>query len=83
MTRKLAGLGIAMAALCLTPALAQDKKPDMTPEQQAEMEAYMKAGSPGEPHKALAEGVGTYDTKVKMWQSRAPPRRRPAPPPAR
>ena len=28
MTRKLAGLGMAAAALCVMPALAQDKKPD-------------------------------------------------------
>ena len=36
---------------------------DLTPEQQAEMEAYAKAGTPGPEHKALAAMVGDYDLK--------------------
>jgi hypothetical protein len=43
------------------------KPPEMTAEQKAEMEAYMKAGSPGAPHKALASTTGTYEAKVKSW----------------
>jgi hypothetical protein len=51
------------------PVLAQEagKAPEMTPEQKAEMEAYEKAGTPGDPHKRLASTVGTYDAKVKSW----------------
>ena len=50
-------------------ALAQEGKPPaMTPEQQAEMEAYMKAGTPGAPHQMLASTAGTYDLKIKSWQ---------------
>ena len=64
---------MAMAALCVMPALAQDKKPDMTPEEQAMMEVYMKAGSPGEAHKALAQAVGSYDCKVKSWHAPGAP----------
>jgi hypothetical protein len=60
----------AVAMLC-TPLAAQDHQhgdqPKMTPEQQAMMEAYMKAGTPGEPHKALAAMAGSYDAKVKSW----------------
>jgi len=39
----------------------------MTPEQMAEMEAYMKAGTPGAPHQAMASTVGSYDLKIKSW----------------
>ncbi len=59
----------AVAALFAAPALAQDKgkMPEMTPEQKAEMEAYMKAGTPGEPHKKMAAMAGTYDMVMKSW----------------
>jgi hypothetical protein len=33
------------------------------------MEAYMKAGTPGAPHKAMAATAGTYDVKSKSWQA--------------
>jgi hypothetical protein len=45
----------------------------MTPEQQAEMEAYMKAGTPGAPHKALASTRGSYDLKIKSWHEPGAP----------
>lgn len=68
----------ATAALLLaTAALAQDKgkqPPQMTPEQQAEMEAYMKAATPGAPHKAMAASAGSYTIAVKSWaEPGAPP----------
>jgi len=67
MTRKLAGTVLATALLLLaTSALAQEQ-PQMTPEQQAEMEAYMKAGMPGAQHKALASRAGNYDIKITSW----------------
>ncbi len=46
---------------------APGKPPEMTAEQKAEMEAYMKAGTPGAPHKAMAATAGTYEAKVKSW----------------
>ncbi len=68
---KLAGKLFAAAAIALlsTPAPAQtgSQQPEMTPEQKAEMEAYMKAGTPGAPHQALAATAGSYDLKVKSW----------------
>lgn len=70
MIRKLAGrLLTAAAVLVAAPALAQEgqEPPQMTPEQKAEMEAYMKAGSPGAPHQALAATAGSYDLKIKGW----------------
>jgi len=62
-------LTAAAALLFATSALAQEasKTPEMTPEQKAEMEAYMKAGTPGAPHQMLASMAGTYDIKVKSW----------------
>ena len=70
MIRKLASwLLTAAAVLLAAPALAQEGQapPQMTPEQKAEMEAYMKAGSPGAPHQALAATAGSYDLKIKSW----------------
>jgi uncharacterized protein DUF1579 len=57
--------GIAVTA---TLALAQTgQPPQMTPEQKAEMEAYMKAGTPGPAHELLAAMAGTYDLTVRSW----------------
>jgi hypothetical protein len=66
--RTLASLTL-FALLLSGPLLAQDasKTPEMTPEQKAEMEAYMKAGTPGSEHKRLAATAGTYDVKMKNW----------------
>ena len=49
------------------------KAPEMTPEQKAEMEAYMKAGTPGAPHQMLASTAGTYDLKIKSWHEPGAP----------
>ena len=39
------------------------------------MEAMVKAGTPGDPHKKLEHFVGTWDAKVKMWDKPgAPPK---------
>ena len=69
--RKLAGLMCAAVAIALFVRLASaqtgNQPPQMTPEQKAEMEAYMKAGTPGAPHQALASAAGNYDLRVKSW----------------
>lgn len=67
LSRKL--LAAAGIALLATLALAQtgNQQPQMTPEQQAIMEAYMKAGTPGTPHQIMASSAGNYDVKVKSW----------------
>ena len=65
---------IAVVALAtLAGAQQGQKKPEMTPEQKAEMEAYMKAGTPGAPHKALASAAGNYDLKIKSWHEPSGP----------
>jgi Protein of unknown function (DUF1579) len=76
MIRKLASrLLTAAAVLLAAPALAQEgqQQPQMTPEQKAEMEAYMKAGTPGAPHQALAATAGSYDLKIKSWHEAGGP----------
>ena len=41
--------------------------PEMTPEQQKQMEAYTKAATPGKEHAQLMKAVGTWDGKLKHW----------------
>lgn len=63
-----------LAAVLAAPALAQEgEMPQMTPEQQAEMEAYMKAGQLGPEHKMMAKDVGTWDVAVKSWMDPGAP----------
>ena len=66
MTRKVSGM-LLTALLFGSSAFAQQQQPEMTPDQQAEMEAYAKAGAPGAAHQALASTVGNYDLKVRSW----------------
>jgi len=70
MIQKLVRTSLVAIVVVLLATLAgaqQQKAPEMTPEQKAEMDAYMKAGTPGAPHQALASTVGTYDLKIKHW----------------
>jgi uncharacterized protein DUF1579 len=75
--RKPAGMLIAVAATTLLASLAlaqtESKPPEMTPEQKAEMEAYMKAGTPGPQHQQLAATAGSYDLKVRSWHEAGQP----------
>ena len=76
MNRKLAQTLLAATAVVAlaSPAVAQQgQQPSMTPEQKAEMEAYMKAGTPGSPHQALASSVGSYDLKIRSWHAPGAP----------
>jgi hypothetical protein len=66
-------LTVIAAALLATCAWAQEGEPQLTPEQQAEMEAYMKAGTPGAPHQAMASTAGSYDLKIKSWHEPGEP----------
>jgi hypothetical protein len=64
----------AFAVVLAAPAFAQEgEMPQMTPEQQAEMEAYMKAGALGPQHELMAKHVGTYDVAIKSWMDPAAP----------
>jgi hypothetical protein len=70
MSRSLSRTLVATCVVGLaTLAQAQQgqKPPEMTPAQKAEMEAYMKAGTPGAPHQRLASSAGSYDLKITSW----------------
>jgi hypothetical protein len=72
----LALIVLAVATSLAVPALAQEKKPaapPMSKEQQAQMDAMMKAMTPGEPHKRLAELAGEWTFTNKMWMDPAAP----------
>jgi len=58
---------LALILLIATAASAQDKKPQMSAEEQAAMEAMQKAMTPGENHKLLNGMVGTWNATISMW----------------
>ena len=65
---------LVLAAVLAAPVLAQEgEMPQMTPEQQAEMEAYMKAGQLGPEHEMMAKDVGTWDVAVTSWMAPGAP----------
>jgi hypothetical protein len=51
----------------------QGEKPKMTAEQQAAMEAWMKAATPGEGHKALEPTIGSWNVTSTSWETPASP----------
>ena len=58
---------VAMIIL-VAGAFAQDQpKRQMSPEEKAQMDAWMKASTPGDPHKKLQDMVGMWDAKITMW----------------
>lgn len=66
-----AGLALVGIAGCSNQQTHHAKTP-ANPE--ADMQAYMAAGMPGDMHKWLAQSVGTWQAKNKMWMSPdAPP----------
>ena len=61
---------VAMAA----PALAQAPgEQPMSPEQKAQMEAWMKAMTPGKAHQDLAGKTGTWEGTSTMWDAPTTP----------
>ena len=63
-----------LVAFIATLAVADDSKAKSDALQKAEMEAMMKAATPGDAHKKLTPMVGTFTSDVKMFmQPGAPP----------
>ena len=64
-------LAVAVAAICCATGLAAQEEmpemPEMTPEMQAEMAAWMELAQPGDCHKHLDPFVGKWKGKVEMW----------------
>jgi hypothetical protein len=73
LARSLLAATAVVALASLATAQQGQKQPEMTPAHKAEMEAYMKAGTPGAPHQALASSAGTYDLKIKSWHGPGAP----------
>lgn len=68
-----AAVALALLVVC-TGVFAQDQKqPEMSPEQKAMMEAWMKYMTPSEGHKVLNAMVGTFDAKVTNWMAPGAP----------
>jgi hypothetical protein len=68
-TRGLTCLVLALAVAMAAPAAAQQGEKPMTPEQKAQMDAWMKAMTPGKQHQDLAAKVGTWEGSVSMWEA--------------
>jgi hypothetical protein len=62
-------LATALTLALALPAFAEDAPPQMTPEQQAMMQAYIAAGTPGKQHAKLASSVGNYSIAVRSWDT--------------
>lgn len=63
---------LAVLALA-TPGTAQPPEGELPPEMAAEMEAWMKAGAPGEAHEFLAQGAGKWNLTIKQWMGPGEP----------
>ncbi len=68
---------ITVAAVCAVmlavPVSAKEKKADKAMDQQAMMELWKKAATPGEPHKLFATLVGSWTTQTKEWMEPGKP----------
>lgn len=62
----LMALWVALAAPLQPQAPAEQQ---MTPQQKAQMDAWIKAMTPGKPHQELAGRAGTWEGKVSMWDA--------------
>ena len=77
MIRSLKTTLLAIALTAALPVLAKPatnaQAPKMTAEQQAMMEAFQKAGTPGAAHAQLKKMEGTYDLSIKSWEAPGAP----------
>jgi hypothetical protein len=66
---------LSLAALSTLPVIAQDKpkEPAAPAMGGPEMEAMMKAMTPGEPHKHLARLAGDWNVSTTMWMDPSQP----------
>ncbi|MEO8277875.1 MAG: DUF1579 family protein [Thermoanaerobaculia bacterium] len=67
-------LGLALLAAITVPVSAQaPAEQKMTAEQKAQMDAFVKAMTPGKQHQQLAANVGTWDGSVSVWEAPGKP----------
>jgi hypothetical protein len=70
--RKILTLGCALA-LCTSALFADEPKKAADDMQKAQMEAWMKASTPGDAHKKLDHMVGNWNVTVKSWMAPGAP----------
>lgn len=58
---------LGACALLLSSIVFAQEQPKMSDQEKAQMDAMMKAATPGDAHKKLASMVGTWDAVVKMY----------------
>ncbi len=68
-----AGLAVVGIAGCSTHQTAPKSNLDPMAQAMADMEVYMKSGQPGEEHRQMAEGAGTWTTTNTMWMAPGAP----------
>jgi len=66
-------LSLALPALAIAAESKPAAAPEMSAEQKAMMDAYVKAGAPGAPHARLAKQAGDYDLTVTSWDAPGAP----------
>jgi hypothetical protein len=75
--RTCAALFLSLALAVSSFAQSTEKKETAAaapaPDEKAMMEAWMKAMTPGDPHKKLESFVGSWDVKVKSWMAPGAP----------
>lgn len=65
---------LTVCLLLSLPLFAQEHQHhQMTPEEMKMMEAYQKAGTPGDAHKALDAMTGTWNTVIRFYQAPGAP----------
>lgn len=65
--RSVIGFVTVLAVTLLVASLGAQEKPEMSPEAIAEMEAWMKAGTPNEHHQRLATFAGDWNVTSTFW----------------
>lgn len=65
---KWVGAGLVCLIAAAAPAAAAEAQQEMTPEQKAQMEIWMKAMTPGVPHQQMAARTGTWQGTVTFWE---------------
>src|SRR3954447_12944986 len=62
-----------LVAVTATLAFADDPKAKSAAQEKAEMDAMMKAATPGDAHKKLSPMAGSWNAEVKMWMAPGAP----------
>jgi len=64
-----AALTLVFSAVSVGSAQESAGEPEMSPEAQAEMAAWMELAQPGEHHQHLQAYAGKWKTQIKMWMA--------------